>query len=95
MEDVQVRVINPFSTNSASIIKYIEPRNRTPSTTVMIGEELEVPVTPMSPSSRSDQAMDDYNDHPISTTRPLLMKFISMRTIGQQFGIRKILQNRL
>ena len=94
-EDVQSRSINPFIMNSPPIIKYIEPRERSSSISVVIDSDTELPVSPMSPFSKSDEAMDEYNDYRISTARPLLVKFMSMRTIGQQFRVRKVLRNRL
>jgi hypothetical protein len=95
-EDIQLRLINPFITNHPpSIIKYTEPRDRTPSTTVAIDSNMELPISPMSPLSKSDEAIDEDNIHPISTGRPFFLKFMSMKTIGQKFGVRRILQNRL
>ena len=79
-ENNQQGSVNPFDPNSSIMIKYRQSSRRS---SVFIG--LEIPVSPLEEA--------DY--HRKTHTTPIVVKYMSMQTIGQQLNRRKILQNRL
>jgi len=90
-EDCHLRLINPVTPNTTSVIKYIEPR----STNITIVPDSALSISPISPLKRSDESINEYDPHQIPTPGRVSFKPLSMAVISRQLSLRKFLQNRL